>query len=571
MVEVNFTDTFIYKIILSTMMLSGYNVRISDYIKKHRGDLIAFSVAIIFSVIFSIFSIRQYYSLGTSAFDLGINAQELYSFIHTGSFYTPLLNENALSQHFTIFKFLQLPFYYIFPSPITIMVLENIFIAMAGYIVYLLSMTLLKDHIKSVRILFLLSIGFLLSYEFSPFSESLVSFPFHNMAFLPFFFLLAFYAFLTERRVLHIVSIVFIISLHANFVYIAAILLLYEFLFIHTFRGERIGTWLSRKTGPGGIRNFAYFIIFVGLLYGYLVLSGIMKLHLAGISSVSVLPTTGETGTPAGSPIGLIFLLFEKPGEFISIIWSNHGYKIFFFNLLFKSNLYLPLSSPLSLILSLPYVMYAMPSSTASYYQLGYQYSAMVLGAIYISAILGLYNLLRLSKYIFTHLKTVPVSIRHILRIRLFKEITGISIVTVLIAIILVISIPYGILSTPDIQNTSHGSVMNNIYKEVPDGSAVFLMNLSESLSPNSYILTENTLMPYFSNFLHIYASPFTPGYYNNVSKYQYIIIQNNSFWARQGGNHSLQNIVNTGIQNGEFKLIKEYKPGNIMVFKNTV
>ena len=69
------------------MMLSGYNVRISDYIKKHRGDFIAFSIALIFSVIFSIFSIRQYYSLGTSAYDLGINAQELYSFIHTGSFH----------------------------------------------------------------------------------------------------------------------------------------------------------------------------------------------------------------------------------------------------------------------------------------------------------------------------------------------------------------------------------------------------------------------------------------------------------------------------------------------------
>ncbi len=551
------------------MMLSGYNVRISDYIKKHRGDFIAFSIALVFSVIFSIFSIRQYYSLGTSAYDLGINAQELYSFIHTGSFYTPLLNENALSQHFTIFKFLQLPFYYIFPSPITIMVLENIFIAMAGYIVYLLSMTLLKDHIKSVRILFLLSIGFLLSYEFSPFSESLVSFPFHNMAFLPFFFLLAFYAFLTERRVLHIVSIVFIISLHANFVYIAAILLLYEFLFIHTVRGKRIGIWFSRKSDPRGIKNFAFFIILLVLLYGYLVFAGVMKLHMAGISSVSVLPTTGETGTPVGSPIGLIFLLFEKPGEFISIIWSNHGYKIFFFNLLFKSNLYLPLFSPLSLILSLPYVMYAVPSSYASYYQLGYQYSAMVLGAIYISAILGLYNLLRLSKYIYTHFKIVHVSIRRILKIRLFKEITGISIVSILIAIILMISIPYGILSTPGTQNTSHGSQMNNIYKEVPDGSAVFLINVSASLPPNSYILTENTLMPYFSNFLHVYASPYSPGYYNNISRYQYIIIQNNSFWALQGGSHSLQNIVNTGLQNGDYKLIEEYKPGNIMVLKN--
>ena len=167
--------------------------------------------------------------------------------------------------------------------------------------------------------------------------------------------------------------------------------------------------------------------------------------------------------------------------------------------------------------------------------------------------------------------KIVHVSIRRILKIRLFKEITGISIVSILIAIILITSIPYGILSTPGTQNTSHGSVMDNIYKEVPDGSAVFLINVSESLPPNSYILTENTLMPYFSNFLHIYASPYSPGYYNNVSKYQYIIIQNNSVWALQGGSHSLQNIVNTGIENGEFKLIKEYKTGNIMVYKNTV
>ncbi|WP_298279703.1 DUF2079 domain-containing protein, partial [Ferroplasma sp.] len=280
-------------------------------------------------------------------------------------------------------------------------------------------------------------------------------------------------------------------------------------------------------------------------------------------------PTTGETGTPVGSPIGLIFLLFEKPGEFISIIWSNHGDKIFFLNLLFKSNLYLPLFSPLSLVLSLPYEMYAIPSSYASYYQLGYQYSAMILGAIYISAILELYNLLRLSKYIYTHFKTVPVSIHRILKIRLFKEITGISIVSILIALILIISIPYGILSTPGTQNTSHGSVMNNIYKEVPDGSAVFLMNVSENLPHNSYILTENTLMPYFSNFLHVYASPFSPEYDSNISKFQYIIIQNNSFWAVLGGNHSLQNIVNTGIQNGNYKLIEEYKPGNIMVYKN--
>ena len=256
-------------------MLSNLRERIPLYIRDHKKDFVAFSIAVAFFIVFSIFSILQYYSLGTSAYDLGINAQSLYAFIHKGTFYTPLLNENTLVQHFTMFKFTQVPIYYFFPSPVSIMIYENLFIALGGYIVYLLSMELLKDHIKSLKLLYLISIGFLLSYEFSPFTQSLVSFPFHMMAFLPFFLLLAFYAFLTERRVLHIISLVFIISIHANFIYIIAILLLYAFLFLHTSRGRKIGTWLSAKSKTTGVKNFSYFIVFIVLAYGYLVFAAI--------------------------------------------------------------------------------------------------------------------------------------------------------------------------------------------------------------------------------------------------------------------------------------------------------
>ena len=271
-------------------MLSNLHERIPQYIRDHKKDFVAFSIAIAFFIVFSIFSILQYYSLGTSAYDLGINAQSVYVFLHKGTFYTPLLNENILAQHFTMFKFTQVPIYYFFPSPLSLMIYEDIFIAIAGYIVYLLSMELLKDHIKSAKLLYLVSIGFLLSYEFSPFTESLVSFSFHMMAFLPFFFLLAFYAFLTERKVLQIISLALIISLHANFIYLVAILLLYEFLFLHTSRGKRIGTWLSARSKPTGIKNFTYFIIFIVILYGYLIFAGFMKLHFAGISSFSAFP-----------------------------------------------------------------------------------------------------------------------------------------------------------------------------------------------------------------------------------------------------------------------------------------
>jgi uncharacterized membrane protein len=547
-------------------MASSYSQKIFHYATNNKKNIIALLVILTFFIAFSIFSILQYYSLGTSAYDLGVNAQELYSFLHTGSFYTPLLGENALAQHFTLFKFVQVPLYYIFPSPVTLMIFEDIFITLAGYIVYLISMNLLKDHIKSEKILFLVSIGFLLSYELSPFSQSLVSFPFHNMAFLPFFFLLAFYAFLTERRVLHIVSIVFIISLHANFVYIVAVLLLYEFLFLHTSRGKKINTWFLHDINSRKIANFSLFILVIVMLYGYLTITGIIKLHLAGITSTSIFPITGEVGAPASSPIGLILILFEKPGEFISFISINHGEKAFFFNFLFESNLYLPLFSPMSLILSIPYMLYAVPSSYGAYYQLGYQYSAMVLGAIYISAIIGAYNLIRLGKYICRHSKQLTLKSKKILSHK--HEKTGIAIVSILIVLVLVISLPYGILSPTELEPTFNGGVMNDIHQEIPCGSATFLINISEHLPKNSYILTENTLMPYFSNNLHIYSSPYTPGYHNNLSKYQYIIIQYNSLWATLGGFYSLQNIVDRELENGNYSVMENYQPGNIIVLQ---
>jgi uncharacterized membrane protein len=551
-------------------MGSNTNPQIVNLFNIYKKELTAFFVASAFAIIFSIFSILQYYSLGTSAYDLGINSQVLWSFLHTRSFYTPLLNENILAQHFVIFKFLQIPLYYFFPSPIALMVFEDIFISMAGFIVYLLSMKLLKDHIKSSKILFVISIGFLLSYEFSPYTESLVSFPFHNMAFLPFFFLLAFYAFLMEKRILHIISILFIISIHANFVYIAIILLFYEFLFLHTLRGKRINIWFSSKSNPRGMLNFSYFILSILLLYGYLILAGTLKLHFAGISSVSPLPTTGETGTPVSSPIALLLLLFEKPMTFTSIIESNSAGKIFYLNFLFKSIIYLPFFSPLSLLLTLPYILYAMPSSYSAYYQLGYQYSALITGAIYLSAIMGTYNILRILKYVNNHYK---VSIKKLSRIyvrKLKNEKFGIALISIVIVLVLTISIPYGILSPPSLESGSHRYIMNDIYKEKSNNASAFLINLSSQIPANSFILTQNTLMPYFSNHCHVYSTPWSPGYYHNISKFQFIIIQNNSLWARIGGNYSLQNIYNKEIENGHFIIYKRDVSENIIVLKST-
>ena len=543
--------------------------KLNKYMNLDIYTTTALSISVIFAIIFSVFSAIQYYSIGTSAYDLGINAQELWAFIHTGSFYTPLLNENLLVQHFIIFKFLQVPLYYLFPSPITLMIFEDIFIALAGYIVYLISNEILKNRVNSRKILFMISMIFLVSYEMSPYVQSLVSFPFHNMAFLPFFFLLAYYAFLTERRLLQIIAILFVISLHANFVYIIAILIVYEFFYLRTKNGKRIKTWFSNSSRTGGIRDFGIMVAIVALLYGYLVMAGIIKLHIAGVSSYSLMPTTGESGTPVSSPLALILLLITKPAEFGSIIGTNSGMKIFYLNFMLKSLGYIPLFSPLSLIMDIPYVMYAIPSSYSAYYQLGYQYSAMIVGALYISAIAGFYNIIRLYDYSKKYFSGNTLD-------RIKKGLSGksgeksiVQVSMVILIVVVIVMMPFGLLSPPQIQQSPHGSVMNDIFKEHISGTPAYLTGLSHSIPQSSYILTENTLMPYFSNHLHIYATPYSPGYYKNLSEFQYIVIENNSFWAKIGGNQSLQYIVNSTLNNGTFNIIDTYNPGNILVLEN--
>ena len=550
------------------MKLVFYN-KLKDYISHNQYNIIAFSVVIIFAIIFSIFSIIQYYSVGTSAYDLGINAQELWEFIHTGSFYTPLLNENLLVQHFIIFKFIQIPIYYLFPSPITLMIFENIFIALGGYIVYLISSEILKYRVNSKKVLFMISLIFLVSYEMSPYVQSLVSFPFHNMAFLPFFFLLAFYSFLTERRVLQIVSILFIISLHANFVYIAAILIVYEFFYLHTQNGKKIQTWLYKGSSPGGLKNFIVMVIFIALLYGYLLVAGIIKLHIAGVSSYSLIPSTGESGTTVSSPLALIFLIFTKPGEFAVIIGTNHSTKLFYLNFMFESLGYIPLFSPLSLIMDIPYVLYAIPSSYTSYYQLGYQYSAMIVGALYISSIVGFYNIIRLYDYFKKYFKKRRLEKIYMMLAEKVGDKHIIQMCLVIIIIIIIVMMPFGLLSPPQLEKSPHGSEMADIFKYHLSGAPEFLIRLSGNISQSSYILTENTLMPYFSNHIHIYAAPFTPSYQNNLSQFQYIVIQNNSFWATLGGNDSLQHIVSNVLKNGTFNIVEKYNAANLLVLEN--
>ena len=519
-------------------------------------DIAAIFIVIFFSFIFILFSFIQYMSLNDSAFDLGLHTNMLYTFLHGRLFYTTLLGYGYFTEHLSLFEFFQVPAYYIYRSPESLLIFQDIFISTAGIIIYKISRIFFNDKLKNTGII---SLSFLFAYEISPYTQSLVSFPFHNMAFLPFFFFLAFYAFLTEKRILNYFSLAMIISLHANFVYIVAVILLYEFLYLRTNKGKNIKMWLSKKHNAHKNINTVYFIIFIIMLYAYTVFASIIKGH------ISISPSTGATSAVSDSPVGIILLLFRNPKLFSGILLSNYPSKYFFVTFSMKALIFMPLFSPMALIMALPYMLYAMPSSYASYYEFGYQYSSMLVAPIFLASIIGLYNIMRITGYIKNKINKKYKKIKNV-NIKGFT-----TTIAIIIIIVSLITIQYGIISPGSDFKSPYGSAMENINEMHVSGAYSFLANVSNNIPGNSYILTENSLMPYFSNHINIYSTPYTPNIYNNLSRFQYIIIQYNSFWATTTiSRPSLQEIAYSGLNNGTYHVIDEYKPADIFVLERS-
>ena len=546
---------------------------------EHPGNSIAMAITAFFIFLFSIFSVLQYLSLGDSGYDLGMHAQVLESFLHGGFFYSPLIGESLLAEHFTIFEFFQVPVYALYQSPVSLLIFEDVFVALGGFVLYSISKLIFKKHTKSLLSLEIISISFLLVYEMSPYTQSLVSFPFHSMAFLPFFFLLVIYAFLTERRILHFFSLGMIVTLHSNFIYIVAVILLYEMLFLRTHRGRDIRIWLSSRHNPRGIAQFSFFIVFITALYAYLVFSGLMKGYLSGDGFSSLLPGTGASGAASDSPVGLMMLLVRNPHSFFPFISANLGEKVFYTTFIFKNTSFLSFLSPLTLIMTIPYLLYAFPSSYPSYYELGYQYGSMLLGPVFLGAVMGVCNISIIAEYmkskwhshtkIASRMKSPGGKVANT-----EKKVSAVAFISVIGAVLIVLSIvviPYGIFSPGDMQQRPYGSYMQDINSFSFGNASFFLMKESADMPSNAYILTENTLMPYFSNHLNTYSTPWSPGIYGNLSKFTYLVFQYNSFWATTSLSvPPIQTIAMTGLENGTYKIVASCPSYEIFVLERT-
>ena len=145
-------------------------------IKNHRLPLF---LAILFSLLFSYYSINRHLTFNSHALDLGIFTQTAYLYSQNKVPFSSLKHMVILGDHFDPVMFFIGQIYRFFPSSETLLFLQALFVSFSCIPIYLIS----RDKLRDSRLSFLIT----LSYISSPSILRAIGFDFHpgTMSLLP--------------------------------------------------------------------------------------------------------------------------------------------------------------------------------------------------------------------------------------------------------------------------------------------------------------------------------------------------------------------------------------------------
>ena len=149
---------------------------------------------LIYIIFFGTTSIIQHYALNTHAEDLGMFTQVVWNTLHGNIAYTTLKHECFFKEHFAPIYIIISPLYIIFNTPVTLLVIQTIMLALMALPVYYIANLKLKSPLAA----FALS----LSYLFCPHIHCANLFDFHQEVIEGFLILTAFYLILKSRIVM---------------------------------------------------------------------------------------------------------------------------------------------------------------------------------------------------------------------------------------------------------------------------------------------------------------------------------------------------------------------------------
>jgi len=327
--------------------------------KEKAGTWVLLGAAIAAYVIYvSIHTIQHHWSLGTSAFDLGIQENILWNTVHGDILYSSLMGGNYLGIHTSLVLLLIAPIYALAPSTETLLVIQATALGVAALPLYLLARKVLDNSRQGLLVALL--------WLTHPAVAGANFYDFHPIAFAPLFLFTAVYFWWLHRWAPFWISIALLLSVKEELSIIVVLL--------------GIVTLMS------GNRRQGFQILAVGVA-AYVLLQHLVIPHFAG-GDHSYSWYYSDI-IPAGEgPRGLVTTVLLNPIFAIEFILTQP--KALYVFQLFAPLAFLPFFTARGAVLISYGLAATLLASRPPLHQIGFQYALTLLALGFVGALLAL-------------------------------------------------------------------------------------------------------------------------------------------------------------------------------------
>lgn len=345
---------------------------------------------------FSYFSVLRYKTLYASYYDLGIMHQTVYNTYMAIKNRDPgrvleLTNPQGPDQikrmaiHNDIFLAFFAPFYFIYPGPETLLVIQAFALGLGGLLVFLLTQVVLRK--LSIERRDIMSFVMAFSYlVYSPLAHVNI-FDFHPVAFSIPLILGMFYFWLSKKYT-------------ASFIFFILSLITKEQVALTTlFFGFYAFIRLPERKG----KHFAEAVIIVSIFWFVAAVYYIIPRFKGGMHFA--ITYYGEFGD---TPSQIFFGLLKNPLGIFRYLFRADTFS--YFGELLGPVMFLPVISLVQLLITLPEFAINLLSNNVSMRSTFFHYTALIIPFVFISTIYGIKKIeeIKLKKFIFVK-KTLPV------------------------------------------------------------------------------------------------------------------------------------------------------------------
>jgi len=472
----------------------------------------------------------KHYAFMTTAWDLGIYEQVIWSTANTGRvfWYTVeiVINPscNFFGIHFSPFLFLIVPVYALFQATETLLILQAFFLAFGAIPLYKLAYHERHSYKQALALAII--------YLAYPPIHGVALFDFHIQAFLPFLFFYAFYYFKKEEW-------------DKYFPFIILSLMTIEFVSLIVIFFGFYGLWINRKKIFESIRIFnpkdflftkSIFFSITTIILGFVWFVAARNIMLNVNPSAPPHPNWAAFGDPVHNLPGFIIDLLTNPVRAIEVIFTSADQKALYILGLLAPLAFLPFLDFPSLVIGAPWFFVAFLSNYPPYYALvGYQYVAFVVPFVFISAVCGIEHLSLLKQ-----------------RVCIFKRFGGIfkrEIVAQNLRTLTILFLSFSIASSCIITILSYsGSLARTADVPIITEHDRVVKAFTELIPSQASVLTQNDLFPHVSKRLYAYvAGEFSRNLPPTVT-YDYILMDTRSTWYEEPLKNLVYNLTRVGV-----------------------